>query len=132
MAKNKIARDILGGIFGGLIVIWVGVSFYLVMVQMITWSQWGAYFCLGLAALFLLNGIAWLFVPGLRGGFIGMLIPALFLGVVGIVPILGGGWEAWTTWWPLIIVAVGLVIIVSTIWGIASKRRKDNEEIQSK
>ncbi|NLI97046.1 hypothetical protein GX441_00110 [bacterium] len=130
MSKKSAARDIIGGIFGGLIVIWTGISFYLVMIKMITWSEWGAYFCLGLAALFLLNGIAWLFVPGLRRSFIGMLIPALFLGVVGIVPILGGGWNAWTTWWPLIIVAVGLVIIVSTIWGIASRRRKEDEAVK--
>jgi len=125
ISKNSRARSLIGGVFAGLIVIWVGVSFYLKMSGLITWAEWGAWFTLGLAALFLLQGIAWLFVPGLRRSFIGMFIPALILAVVGIIPLLGGGWHAWRGWWPFLIVAVGLIIIISTVSGIVSKRRKE-------
>jgi len=128
-SKNSRARSLIGGVFAGLIVIWVGVSFYLKMSGLITWAEWGAWFTLGLAALFLLQGIAWLFVPGLRRSFIGMFIPALILAVVGIIPLLGGGWHAWRGWWPFLIVAVGLVIIISTVSGIVSKRRKEKPKI---
>ena len=122
--KGATARNLVGGLFGGFIVIWVGVSFYMVMADIWTWGLWGAYFCLGLAGLFLLQGIAWLALPGMRKDFIGMLIPALFLTVIGGVPLVGGGWDAWGKWWPMILVAVGLVIIISTVWGIAARRRK--------
>lgn len=125
ISKNSRAKSLIGGVFAGLIVIWVGVSFYLKMSGLITWAEWGAWFTLGLAALFLLQGIAWLFVPGLRRSFIGMFIPALILAVVGIIPLLGGGWHAWRGWWPFLIVAVGLIIIISTVSGIVSKRRKE-------
>jgi len=81
-----------------------------------------------MAALFILQGVAWLVIPGMRRSFIGMLIPAVFLSVVGLVPILGGGWHAWGVWWPLMLVAVGLVIIVSTVWGVLSRQRKKCEE----
>jgi len=126
--KSSVAKSLIGGLFGGLIVIWVGVSLYFVMSEVITWGQWSAYFCLGMAGLFILQGIAWLAIPGMRRSFIGMLIPAVFLSVVGLVPILGGGWHAWGVWWPLMLVAVGLVIIVSTVWGVLSKHRKKEEE----
>lgn len=126
--KTTRASGLIGGIFGGLLVIWLGVSFYLVMTRMLTWAEWGAWFPLGIAALFLLQGIAWLFIPGMRKNFIGMLIPALFLAVTGLVPILGGGWHAWGEWWPMVIVAVGLVIIISTVWAILSRTRKNDKE----
>lgn len=128
--KHSAAKAIIGGLFGGFIMIWLGVSFYLVMSGFWTWGQWGAWFCLGLAALFLLQGIAWLAIPGMHKSFVGMLIPAVFLTAIGIVPIIGNGWDAWGKWWPLIIVAVGLVIIISTISTVVSKRKRKEVKIE--
>lgn len=127
-SRDSAAKSLIGGIFGGLIVIWLGISFYLVMADWINWTEWAAYFPLGLSGLFILNGIAWLLVPGLRRSFIGMLIPAMFLAIVGLVPVLGGGWHAWAEWWPFVIVAGGIVIIITVIWGVLSRRRKRVEK----
>ena len=124
MHKGYRARGIIGGVFAGLLFIWTGVSFYLKTSGMLTWSEWGMYYPLGLAGIFLMHGIAWLAIPGMRKVFIGMLIPSVLLTVVGLIPLLGGGWHAWGTWWPFIIVAVGLVIMISAIWGVLSRYKK--------
>jgi len=128
MSRYSTARGIIGGIFAGLLVIWTGLSLYAKTSGMLTWGEWGMYYSLGLSCIFLLQGIAWLFVPGMRKGFIGMLIPALFLAVTGLIPLAGGGWYAWESWWPFMIVAVGIVIIVSTVWGIVSRKNKKKVE----
>ncbi|MBN2378906.1 hypothetical protein JXM67_03790 [candidate division WOR-3 bacterium] len=128
MSRYSAARGIIGGIFAGLLVVWTGLSLYFKTSGILTWGEWGMYYTLGLAVIFLLQGIAWLFIPGMRKDFIGMLIPAMFLAVTGLIPLVGGGWYAWESWWPFMIVAVGLVIIVSTVWGIASRHKKKKVE----
>jgi hypothetical protein len=128
MAKDSRIQNLVGGVFAGLIVSWTGASLYLKMANILTWGQWGTYYTLGMGGLFLLTGIIFLFVPGMRNGFIGMLITAIIVGVIGLIPLLGGGWHAWGKWWPLTIVAIGLIIIISTIWGVVSRARKEEKE----
>jgi len=110
---------LLSGIFVGLAVIWLGASIYLTKTVIST--SWLPTFLLGLGALFLLVGIVMLALPRLRKGAIGMFITALILGIIGIIPLLAGGWGKW---WPLIIVIGGLIIVVSVIWSTVCRKKK--------
>lgn len=109
----------VGGIFIGVALIWLGISLYLRKAEIIT--HWWPYFILGLGALFILVGIAMLFLSWLRKGTIGMFITGLILGAIGIIPILGGGWGQW---WFLIIVLGGVIIVVSVIWSAVTAKKK--------
>ncbi|MCK4333804.1 hypothetical protein KAX06_03330 [candidate division WOR-3 bacterium] len=109
----------VGGIFIGVALIWLGISLYLRKAEIIT--HWWPYFILGLGALFILVGIAMLFLSWLRKGAIGMFITGLILGAIGIIPILGGGWGQW---WFLIIVLGGVIIVVSVIWSAVTAKKK--------
>ncbi len=119
MSKNADTKNLLGGIFAGVIVIWLGVSFYLGVSETITWWKWWAYFLLGLGGLFLLNTIVWIIVPVMRNAFLGMLIPGLIVSSIGWMGLMGT-----MKWWWIVIVAIGLVIIASTVWGVMSRRPK--------
>ncbi|MBN2378907.1 hypothetical protein JXM67_03795 [candidate division WOR-3 bacterium] len=123
MSEKTRVRGLTGGIFAGCIVIWVGVSFLLRIQGIIpTWGLWWPILVIGLGVIFLLNGIAWLFFPYMRKGFIGMLIPSLVLAGVGIMGLLGAFQV-----WPVIIIVVGVVIIVSTVWGVLIAKKNNDE-----
>lgn len=110
---------LLSGIFAGLAVIWLGASIYLT--KTVISAPWLPTFLLGLGVLFLLGGIVMLFLPRLRKGAIGMFITGFIFGAIGIIPLLAGGWG---TWWPLIIVIGGLIIVVSVIWSTVCRKKK--------
>lgn len=117
--KSSRTGGMMGGIFMGVALIWLGTSLYLHKAEIIT--QWWPYFILGLGALFIAGGIVMLSLAWLRKGAIGMFITGLILGTIGIIPILGGGWSSW---WPLIIVVGGVIIVISVIWSTLGGRRK--------
>jgi len=112
---------LFAGVFVGIAVMWLGTTFALRRWGIVE-RGWWPYFLLGLGVLFLLGGVVMLFMPDMKKGAIGMFIPGLVLGVLGIIPALIGGWS---TWWPLIIVAGGVVIIVSVLWSVLGTNRKE-------
>jgi|MudIll2142460700_1097286.scaffolds.fasta_scaffold2797013_1 hypothetical protein len=100
------------GLTGGLILILLGALFLLVQADRLglTWANWWTYFLVGLGAILILTGLLGLRDrPGesLRGRLIGGLV----LIIVGAVNILGV-----TTWWPAILVVVGLALVISSLF----------------
>jgi hypothetical protein len=100
------------GLTGGLVLILLGALFLLVQADRLglTWANWWMYFLVGLGAILILTGLLGLRDrPGesLRGRFIGGLV----LVIVGAVNILGV-----TTWWPAILVVVGLALVISAFF----------------
>lgn len=107
--KGKKGRegDVTGGIFGGGILIWLGITFYMATTHIITWNQWWPYFLVGLGAMLILLGLWRGMKRGTMQPFLGFLIGGTVLLLIGI-----GSIFADSTWWPLWVIALGVVIIV--------------------
>jgi hypothetical protein len=108
-------KDPISPISGGLIVVWLGVVFLLRNMGFLYWRNWWAYFILGIGVILILEGIIRSAIPQYRCGVIGKLVSGVILVTIGGIFIYGA-----SDWWPLIIIAVGLIIIFGTIWKFKS------------
>jgi hypothetical protein len=102
--------DAFSGVIGGLIVILLGVMFLLATMDIISWGKWWAYFLLGLGAILILDGIIRSATTAYRHHARGRLIGGAVLAVIGGAFVFG-----MSNWWPLIIIAVGIVLVVSSL-----------------
>ncbi|MDY7040177.1 MAG: hypothetical protein SVX38_04870 [Chloroflexota bacterium] len=112
---EKYRRDPLAGAVWGLILIWVGLvlfaSYQRLLPGLFNWEQmwdnvWGL-IAIGVGGILLLEVLLRLVVPAYRRPILGRVILALFLIFVG-----GGEVIGVTQWWPLILIAVGVTIIL--------------------
>jgi hypothetical protein len=101
-------HDPLSGMTGGLILIVLGVLFFLAQQDYISWDKWWAYFLIGLGGIFILESFIRILRPGYGRDFAGKLIAGAILIAIGASGIFGV-----VSWWPLILIAVGIVIIIS-------------------
>lgn len=115
-------RDPVGGIFAGLVVIWLGLCFYLRHQGIIPADTWWQYFLVGIGAAFLIGGFIRLFIARWRRHALGMFIPGIVVGAVGLMLILGS-----FKYWPIILVAVGLVIVISVLVRYFYRRRREED-----
>ena len=116
-------RDPIGGIALGLLIIWLGVTFYLKYTGVLPESNWWAYMLAGFGGIWTLGGLVRLFWPRWSYRALGMLIPGIIVGAIGMMYIAGS-----FMLWPLILVAVGAVVIVVVIVrAIWRSSRKDEE-----
>jgi hypothetical protein len=109
---------LIDAIFGGLVVILIGAVLYLAasgLTTIVTWSNFWAYFLLGLGALILIKGIATLAIRPARHKAYGDIQGGLILGLIGgaFVALLSGG--DWSSNWPIFLVIIGAVIVVVAI-----------------
>jgi hypothetical protein len=109
--------DIAGALTGGLILIWLGITFYFAQVkftfgtQTVTWTDWWGYFLLGLGVILIVQGLiryaqhryAWM------GSFIGGAVVA----VIGFASIS----QNMADFWPLIFVIIGIAVLASAVFG---------------
>ncbi|MGD2295951.1 MAG: hypothetical protein PVF22_08945 [Candidatus Aminicenantes bacterium] len=109
--EEKWRKDPLSGIIAGLIIIAVGVTFLLASQDKIDWSNWWAYLLLGIGCIFILEVLLRSILPAYRRPIFGRLLAGLILIAIGASNIYGIG-----TWWPLIIIGVGVVIIFSALF----------------
>jgi divalent metal cation (Fe/Co/Zn/Cd) transporter len=93
---------------GGLILILLGVLFLLTEMGRIGWANWWAYFLVGLGGIFLLEALIRAFSPEGRKGAGGRVIAGLILAVIGGAHLVG-----FEEWWPLILIAVGVGVLIS-------------------
>jgi uncharacterized membrane protein len=101
-----------GPLFGGMIVIWLGVTFLLASNGNILWGNWLSWFLTGLGILLVLDGIVLTAIRGNAYPQIGFFIGGMILFLIGFTPIFLG-----FDFWPLLIVAIGIAIIVSAVLG---------------
>ena len=109
-SENEHKRDAYSGIFGGLILILLGVLFLLATMDVISWADWWAYFLLGLGAIFIIEFIVRSVTPAYRHQPRGKLVVGTVLLIIGGAHILG-----MVSWWPLILIAVGIIIIFTSL-----------------
>lgn len=104
-------HDSLSRITGGLILILLGVLFLLVTLDYLSWGDWWPYFLIGLGVIFILEGIIRGISPTYREQITGKFIAGIALIVIGSSFIVG-----MSNWWPLIIIAVGVIVLISPLW----------------
>lgn len=107
--KRK-AHDPLSGVTGGLILILLGVLFLLTTLDRISWGDWWAYFILGLGCILILEALIRMASTGDLQPVTGKLIGGSVLAIIGAAYVFG-----MVTWWPMVLIAVGLVIIFTSL-----------------
>ena len=110
-SSSRRDRDPLNRAMGGMILILLGVVFFLAQSGMlgITWvNMWGA-FIIGLGLLLMLQGVLRLVLPDYRRNVFGLLVGGLVLVAVGTIPF---GGAMWAQWWPLGLIALGVVLLI--------------------
>jgi hypothetical protein len=93
---------------GGLILILLGVLFLLSELDRISWSNWWAYFLVGLGAILLIEALLRAFSPDSRRAVGGRLVAGPILIVIGASHLIG-----LEHWWPLILIVVGVGVLIS-------------------
>lgn len=109
-SEKEYKRDPYSGIFGGLILILLGVLFLLATMDIVSWGDWWAYFLLGLGAIFIIEFIVRSVTPAYRHQHKGKLVVGTVLLIIGGAHILG-----MVSWWPLILIAVGIIIVFTSL-----------------
>ena len=110
-AKHKAQKnERYSGVMGGLILILLGLLFLLATQHYIHWYDWWAYFLLGLGAIFILGFIVRSLTAHDRQMQTGKLVAGAVMMVIGASHIFG-----LASWWPLILVAVGIILLVSSL-----------------
>lgn len=108
---QKYRQDLLSGILGGLIVMLLGVLFLLVNMGYLYWSNWWAYFLVGIGVILIIESIIRATFPQYSRPYIAKLIGGIILIFLGVGSIYGIG-----HWWPLILIGVGIAIIIGALW----------------
>jgi hypothetical protein len=111
--KNEKGRggDITGAITGGLILIWLGVTFFLQSNGYIASGNWWAYFLMGIGAILILQGLMRFAMS--RRPFVGSFIGGVVLILIGFAFVQGFS----ANLWPLILVAIGVAVLLSAVVG---------------
>jgi hypothetical protein len=108
-AKPK--QDFPPKITGGLILILLGVLFLMSEMGRVSWTDWWAYFLVGLGGIFLLEALIRSFSAESRRGVGGRVVAGLILAVIGGSHLIG-----FEEWWPLVLIAVGVGVLISAIY----------------
>ena len=110
----------LGALVGGLILIWLGTTFFLEQNGNLAPASWWAYFLSGVGAILILQG-AVLYSRGRMGA--GPIVGGAFALLIGVSYITTTQFNLTDRLWPLILVALGVFVLVG---GLASRRRVPN------
>ena len=105
-AKPK--RDPSPKITGGLILILLGVLFLMSEMDRISWADWWAYFLVGVGAILLVEALFRSFSPEGRKTIGGRVVAGPILIIIGGSRLIG-----LEHWWPLVLIAVGVGIVIS-------------------
>ena len=101
--------NVVGPVVGGLILVWLGITFYLQQIGTISSNNWWAYFILGIGAIIVLQGFLLYFRS--RRPIYGPFIGGAVLVLVGLSFI----YNAWENFWPFILVIIGIAILASAL-----------------
>jgi uncharacterized membrane protein HdeD (DUF308 family) len=108
--RERRGRDPLRGLFWGLVLILVGVLFFINQ-QGTEWDVLWKYLLIGLGGIFIVDGLAHFAIPEHRDGQLGRFIPGVILLFVGLAFLYN-----FSQWWPIILIAVGVIILLSFLF----------------
>jgi LiaF transmembrane domain len=112
--KGGPSGDRAGPLLGGLVLVWLGVSFYLAQSGTVSWSNWWAYFIIGLGVIVIFQGVV--HYSQSRRPFAGFFIGGAVLILVGVFFVESFAYD----FWPLILIVIGAAVIIS---GLTERRR---------
>ena len=115
--EKSAARGMLGAAVGGLIIIWLGVTYFLEQNGYLPSNIWWAYFMSGVGIVLVLEGVV-IYSRGHVG--IGPVIGGAILIFLGLSAITTNNFRFQTQLWPLAIVVIGVLVLLS---GFAYRRR---------
>ena len=113
--REKSGGSMGGALLGGSILIWLGVSFYLQTIGVLSASIWWAYFLLGLGVILIAYGLVRVLQAG--PAYTGLLIGGAVLAFIGAANIVSSVWQ---DAWPLFLILLGVAVIVG---GLTARRR---------
>ena len=108
--QKKRRDDPISGITGGLIIILLGVVFLLTTLDYISWGDWWAYFIMGLGLILIADGLIRVSSRAYQQYSTGKFIGGAVLVIIGAAHIFG-----MVSWWPLILIGVGVIIVISSL-----------------
>jgi len=119
--KEEKSGDKTGALVGGLILIWLGISFYLVQANYIGWNDWWPYLIIGIGVVLIAQAVIRYSTSRFKGAAMGSLIGGAVLLIIGLAGIVG-----MKDWWPFVLIAIGVVVILG---GVTARMRtpKPNE-----
>lgn len=100
-------RDPMSGLFWGLILILLGVVFFLSSQGWFPIGEWWQYLLIGLGVIFLIESLVRYANPTYHRPRFGRFVAGLVLIFVGLAFLLGFG-----KWWPLILIVIGLAVLL--------------------
>jgi uncharacterized membrane protein HdeD (DUF308 family) len=109
--RERRNRDPWQGLFWGLVLIMVGVLFFINQQSGIGWDVLWKYVLVGLGAIFIIEGLVRLLSANHRDTSYGRFIPGVILLFVGIAFLYG-----FNQWWPVVLIAVGVIILLSLLF----------------
>jgi hypothetical protein len=98
----------ISGIGAGVFLLLLGILLFLANQGILAWDKWWQFLIIGLGIIFLVDSLVRYQKDSAREVRIGELIAAIILIGVGIAFLVGNA-----TWWPLVIILVGVAIIIS-------------------
>ncbi len=111
--RRRMRRGPMHGLFWGMLLILLGVLFFLNVRDVISDDRWWQYFLIGLGAIFILDALVH-YASKISYGIYGRMIAGVVLIVIG-AGFVGGWMNNWDNWWPIILIAVGVAILLGYI-----------------
>ncbi len=105
--SDKAKRNQSSTITSGLILILLGVLFLLITLDFLSWSDLAAYFLLGLGIIFLVESFSRPTKSPSGKPPLGKILVGVILVVIGASNIFD-----YFSWWPLILIAIGLYLLI--------------------
>jgi len=118
--KGEKPRDKTGAFVAGLILIWLGISFYLVQAHYIDWNEWWPYFIIGIGVVLIGQAVIRYSTSRFKGAAMGSLIGGAVLLIIGLAGIVG-----MKDWWPFVLIVIGAVVILG---GMTARMRTPNPD----
>ncbi|MBN1155532.1 hypothetical protein JXB12_11500 [candidate division KSB1 bacterium] len=118
MSRHK-QIDFIGRISFGVMIIWLGLTLFLMKIGLIYDGDWWSCLLVGLGIILLIESFIKMSDPKYKAPFTAKLLGGLVLVAIG-----SGGIYGLDRWWPLIIIAVGIGLVVTTY--INRSQQEDN------
>jgi hypothetical protein len=107
---HRFHDDPLRGLFWGLLLILIGVLFFINQQGDVSWDTLWKYLLIGLGAIFIIDGLTHSFIPSYHAAGLGKYIPGIILILVGVAFLFN-----FSQLWPVILIAVGAILLISIL-----------------
>jgi hypothetical protein len=108
--KNEGPGAMWGAVMGGLIVLWLGVTFLLRQYNYIADSQWWNWFLVGLGVIVILRGVMLYIQTSNWRAASGLIIGGVIVSLIGV-----GSYLGLADWWAFLIILIGAWIVVNAL-----------------